>query len=118
MRIALLLDGEPRPPSDSTLNAARLVTLPRSTRLANALGSCLGLEARTESGVFVLAPVGAGVLAGDAWEAIERGITVLDDEGAIEDEIAHARKLLDEGWLEPARDAYTRCDLLLAEENS
>src|SRR5947209_884220 len=107
MRIALLLDGDSQAPG-STLDAARLVTLPPSTRIANALGSCLGADSRGESGVFVLAPVGAGVLAGDAWEAIERGVAVLDDGEAIEAEIANARRLLDEGWLEAARDAYTR----------
>jgi tetratricopeptide (TPR) repeat protein len=118
MRIALLLDGTPRTHSDQTLDTARLVRLPPSARLSNALGSCLGADARDASGVFVLAPVGDGVLHGDAWSTIARGVAELDDDLAIEAEIAEASRLLDLGCVDEAHDAYVRCDLLLAEENS
>jgi tetratricopeptide (TPR) repeat protein len=116
MRIALLLNGASRARSDGSLDAARLVRLPPSARLSHALGSCLGADARHGSGVFVLAPVGAGVMDADAWFRIERRVPELNDDVAIDSELSRARRLLDEGKVDAAGEAYARCDALLAED--
>jgi tetratricopeptide (TPR) repeat protein len=118
MRIALLLDSEGAFRVERPLDPNRLVTLPAGARIARSLAHCLNADPSDAAGVFVLAPVGRGVIGGNAWEALGRAVPSHDDEAIVDREIADARQLLDEGWLEPAREAFLRCEQLLTGELS
>jgi tetratricopeptide (TPR) repeat protein len=111
MRIALLLDDGPdgSPPD--------VLLLSHADRAAHALAVALGAPDAPDDAVVMVRPAPDRVLDAGAWDA-DVGVRAraLDDDAAVEDRLAEASRALDEGRLDDARRAYTRCDALLAHE--
>jgi tetratricopeptide (TPR) repeat protein len=120
MRIALLLDPPPERAAVDELNDrpdARVVVVSHAERAAHALGLAMHTYGAGSDAVIVVRPVGDGVVDALAWEAhVAARAQGVDDDGAIEARIAEASRALDEGRVEDAHQAYTRCDTLLVGE--
>ena len=122
MRIALLLDPSADPVPVEVLAGrpdSRLVLLPRADRLAQSLARAMHAYGADAEGVLVVMPAGEGMVDAPAWnDQLAAAASIDDDDAILEARVAEASRALDEGRLEEAREGFSNCEALLADEMS
>ncbi|MGH7434137.1 MAG: hypothetical protein ACRENE_00515, partial [Polyangiaceae bacterium] len=120
MRIAVVVDRSPDPQAVESLAArpgTRLVLLPVAERLSQSLARAIRAYGVEPDDVLAIQPAGEGTVDAATWSArLSAMASAEDDDSVIEARITEASRLLDEGHLDEAYQAYTYCDALLAEE--